>query len=219
MQPSLPWSARPRALRTDHPPRALHAAGQCPRRRMDHRQRGKLAAGAGDAPCGAAAAHGSAAAARHPQLVLARIRHARRLLAFPGCVERAPAQGHARSERHGLPAPPARPRSTPAGNSWATGMCSSPCIAWPTRPRRSATPSPPSRPSPAARARLGKPRPDGNRRHHRPAGRGGHRVRGRLGAGRPARAHQDALGRYPVGALYRGAQRRGDIGRAIARFR
>ena len=34
-------------------------------------------------------------------------------------------------------------------------MCSSPCIAWPTRPRRSATPSPPSRPSPAAR-RAGK---------------------------------------------------------------
>ena len=116
-----------------------------------------------------------------------------------------------------LYARPARPRSTPAGNSWATGMCSSPCIAWPTRPRRSATPSPPSVHRP--RARLGKPRPDGNRRHHRPAGRGGHRVRGRLGAGRPARAHQDALGRYPVGALYRGAQRRGDIGRAIARLR
>ena len=161
MQPSLPWSR----------------ATACPTNSITHRAPFTLPGNARVAvwtivnvenwqpglamPRGAAAAHGSAAAARHPQLVLARIRHARRLRRFPGCVERAPAQGHARSERHGLPAirpglP--EPRSTPAGNSWATGM-QQPCIAWPTRPRRSATPSPPSRPSPAAR-RGWESRPD-----------------------------------------------------------
>ena len=35
-------------------------------------------------------------------------------------------------------------------------MCSSPCIAWPTRPRRSATPSPPSGLHRPRAARLGK---------------------------------------------------------------
>src|SRR5690606_13456113 len=75
--------ARARRLRTDPPAWAARAARRRARRRLDARQRRELAARGADAARGAAAADGPAAAARRAELGVARIRDARRLLAFP----------------------------------------------------------------------------------------------------------------------------------------
>ena len=61
-----------------------------------------------------------------------------------------------------------------------------------------------------AAARLGEPGPDRDRRDARPAGRGRHRVRRRLGARRAAGAARDARRHDRLGALHGRDQRRRD---------
>src|SRR5215475_738449 len=61
--------------------------------RMDHRQRGKLAAGKCATENRAASADGGSTASRHSQLVLARIWYAVRVLALSGGSATAQAQG------------------------------------------------------------------------------------------------------------------------------
>ena len=144
-----------------------------------------------DAAHGAAAADGPAAAARPAQLGLARVRHARGLLALPRGAGRARAQGDVCHQRLGLQALSARlpggagsrlgihgPRLHPAADAPRRGPAQ--------RHRRHHRGH--SRLHRQAAARLGKPRPHRDLRHHRLAGRGGHRVRRRLGARRPAGA-------------------------------
>src|ERR1044071_7969641 len=71
-------------------------------RGMDHRQRGKLAAGTCPTENRAASADGGSAASRHSQLVLARIWDAVRVLALSGGSATAQAQGDLCGQRKRL---------------------------------------------------------------------------------------------------------------------
>ena len=149
-----------------------------------------------DAAHRAAAADGAAAAARRAELGLARVRHARRLLALPGGA------GQRASSRRPLPltARPVEPlpRGLPGGARRRLGL-HGPRL----RPEADAPGRRPARRHRRhhrgdqglhrqAAARLGEPRPHRDRRDARPAGRGRHRICRRLGARRAAGAAQDA---------------------------
>ena len=71
-----------------------------------------------DAAHRAAAADGAAAAARRAELGVARVRHARRLLALRRGAGRAQAQGDLRAQRHGLSSSTARPAQAARDAGW-----------------------------------------------------------------------------------------------------
>ena len=132
---------------------------------------------------------------------------------FVEVLARAQAQGDVRAERHGGRA---LPRGLPGRARRRLGLHG---------PRlRAAADAPGRRPARGDRrhhrrdqglhrqaaARLGESRPDRDRRDARPAGRGRHRVRRRLGARRAAGAARDARRHDRLGALHGRDQRRGD---------
>ena len=137
------------------------AARRRARRGVDHRQCRELEPDRSDAAHGAAAADGPAAAARRAELGVARVRHARGLLALPRGAGRAQAQGDVRRQRHGLRA---LSRGLPGGARRRLGIHGPRLHAAADAPgrrparRRSATPSRRSRTSPASRRAAGRAR-------------------------------------------------------------
>ena len=156
-----PQPARPPALPADPQAAAAEAARRRARRGLDHRQCRELEPARRHAAHRAAAADGPAAAARRAQLVVARIRHAGRLLAFPRGAGQPQAQGDLCAERHG---DRALPRGLPGRARGRLGFHGPRLRAAADAPgRRSArrpspTPSPRSRASPASRRAAGRAR-------------------------------------------------------------
>ena len=131
------------------------------------------------------------------QLVVARVRHAGRLLALPRGAGRAQAQGHVRDERHARPRLSARPAGRARGGLGIHGT-------W----LRAAADAPGGRPaaaiadtiaairtSPASRRAAGKSPGLTETDDTSTCWPSGHRVRGRLGARRAAGAGSRRAGR------------------------
>src|SRR5436190_1879201 len=91
----------PHCLFRDRRPSGAQAAGRCARRGLDHRQRRRVVHRAQHAAHGSSSALWTAAAARPAELGVARVRHARGLLAFSRSSKKAPAQSDAGDQRLG----------------------------------------------------------------------------------------------------------------------
>src|SRR5688572_15133157 len=196
-----------------HPAQAAQAARRRAHGGVDHRQR----RGVGHRPDHAAhrahPAGGRRADARHPELVLARVRQPGGLLALHRNPRRAEDQGGARHQRHRgarLRADLARGAGARLGvhgpRLYAAQHAEGGERARRHRPHRRGDPRL-HRQAPARLARAG---PDRDLAYARPAGRGRLRVRRRLGARRPAGGAQDAHQADRQHPVHAGMQRRGD---------
>ncbi len=176
-------------------PAEIDAAGRQEARRMGDPQRRGMADRERDAAHRAEPADGPAAVAGCAELVLARIRHARRLLAAVQGADRPQHAGDPGAERQRLQLLPARRFGRARGRLRIHGarICPGP----------DAQAGQPGRCDQArgrhhreihrqAAALVGKSGPDGNRGDHRPVAPQRHRISGRLGDRRSAAGYRDA---------------------------
>ena len=154
--------------------------------------------------------------ARRAELGLARLRDARGLLAAARRADQAQDPRHHGDQRARVPslrARRARHARRAAGSSWATASSRAPCTCCPTSAPPFARPiETPARLHREEAQGLARPRTQRDVGNARRPGRGGHRVRLRLGERRPALRDPHDGRAARVGALHARAERHPDDG-------